>query len=97
MTGSSILLPFFSQHETDAPFHDEHIRRNITQENNIDTLEQPISEQEIRMSIQNLNLNRLGGPDGLCIETFKATIDTIMPYLHSLFNYIYFQKTGAEA
>ena len=36
----------FSQLETEANLHDEHILRNITQENNIDTLEQPISEQE---------------------------------------------------
>ena len=41
------------------------------------------------MSIQNLKSNRSDGPDSLCIEMFKATIDTIMPYLHSLFNYIY--------
>ena len=79
----------FRQPETEANHYDEHILRNITQENNIDTLERPISEQEIRLSIQNLKSNRSGGPDSLCIEMFKATIDTIVPYLHSLFNYIY--------
>ena len=73
----------YSQPETEANLHDEHILRNVTHENNIDTLEQPISKQEIRMSIQNLNSNRSGGPDGLCTEMFKATIDTIMLYLHS--------------
>ena len=79
----------FSEPEAEANFHNAHILGNITQDNNIDNLEQPITEQEIRTSIQNLNINKSGGPDGLCIEMFKATLDTTLPYLHSLFNDIY--------
>ena len=79
----------FSEPEAEANFYNAHILGNITQDNNIDNLEQPITEQEIRTSIQNLNINKSGGPDGLCIEMFKATLDTTLPYLHSLFNDIY--------
>ena len=79
----------FSEPEAEANFHNARILGNITQDNNIDNLEQPITEQEIRTSIQNLNINKSGGPDGLCIEMLKATLDTTLPYLHSLFNDIY--------
>ena len=76
----------FSEPEAEANFHNAYILGNITQDNNINNLEQPITEQEIRTSIQNLNINKSGGPDGLCIEMFKAKLDTTLPYLHSLFN-----------
>ena len=76
----------FSEPEAEANFPNAHILRNITKDNNIDSLEQPITEQEIRNSIQNLSINKSGGPDGLCIEMFKATLDTTLPYLHSFFN-----------
>ena len=61
----------------------------ILKKNNIDNLELPITEGEIRASIKNLNSNRSGGPNGLCIEMLKVTVDIIVPYLYSLFNYIY--------
>ena len=63
--------------------------RHLAQERNTEDLELAISEEEIRRSINSLNWNRSGGPDRLCIEMFKATIDDILPYIHPLFNYIY--------
>ena len=79
----------FSSPDTDLNGNAEDIFRNNINENNADNLDLPITEEEIRASIRNLNLNRSGGPDGLCIEMFKVTIDIIMPYLHDLFNYLY--------
>ena len=86
MRNGQYFTTLFSEPEAGASFHNAHILRNITQDNNIENLEQPITEQEIRTSIHNLNINKAGGPDGLCIEMFKATLDTTLPYLHSLFN-----------
>lgn len=71
----------FGPPETEANPYDDPLLRNIMQDNNTEVLEQPITEEEIRTSIKNLN--------GLCIEMFKTTIDIIMPYLLALFNYIY--------
>ena len=79
----------FSSPDTDLNGNAEDIFRNNINENNADNLDLPITEEEIRASIRNLNLNRSGGPDGLCIEMFKVTVDIIMPYLHDLFNYLY--------
>ena len=41
------------------------------------------------MLLVSQNLIVLGGPDGLCIEMFKAALDDIMPFLHVLFNNIF--------
>ena len=60
--------------------------QNITQNNDADALESQISEAEIRYAIGKLKSDRSGGPDGLCIEMFKAVLDDIMPFLLVLFN-----------
>ena len=79
----------FDSSASQADLDEGHIFRNLAQERNTDDLELATSEEEIRRSINSLNLNRSGGPDGLCIEVFKDTIDDILPYIHTLINYIY--------
>jgi len=51
-------------------------------------LNNPILEEEIRMSILSLKSNKSPGPDGVCIEIYKSTLDIILPFLLSLFNEI---------
>ena len=41
------------------------------------------------VSIGLLHKNKAPGPDGLCVEKFKATRELIIPYLTLLFNNIY--------
>ena len=48
----------------------------------------PITEEEIKNSLSKLRNNKSPGPDGICIEIYKSTIETILPYLVQLFNEI---------
>ena len=79
----------FTSHDNQVEVGPNHILQNIVQNNDTDFLESPITELEIRQSINKLKSNRTGGPDGLCIEMFKAVIDDIMHFLYLLFNDIY--------
>ena len=47
-----------------------------------------ITNDEIIGSLQLLKNARAPGIDGTCIEMFKATIDTAIPFLNTLFNRI---------
>ena len=57
---------------------------------NIDneTLDDPITNDEIVNSIKSLKSACAAGLDGTCMEMYKCTIDTTLPYLNSLFNSI---------
>jgi len=70
----------------------EDININETPNNEIqpdnDILNRPITENEIKCSIKNLHKNKSPGPDGICIEIYKHTLDTISPFLYRLFNEI---------
>ena len=81
MTGLNILKILFDSSASQANLDEWHIFRNLAQERNTEDLELAISEEEIRRSINSLNSNRSGGPDGLCIEKFKATIDDVLPHI----------------
>ena len=53
------------------------------------SLNAPICNQEIIDSIHHLKSNRSGGPDGICVEMYKSTINDILPFLNPLFNEIF--------
>ena len=53
-----------------------------------DSLNSEITFDEIRISIFNLHSNRSPGPDGICVEMFKHTINETIQFLHFIFNYI---------
>jgi len=48
-----------------------------------------------------LKSNRSGGPDGICVEMYKFTINDILPFLNPLFNEIFdsdiFTKNWSES
>ena len=55
----------------------------------LDTLDQPISENEIRESIEYLKNNKSPGIDGIPAEFFKKCSNIIVPLLWKLFNKIF--------
>ena len=63
--------------------------QNITQENDCNDLDRPISRDEIVSCIKSMNTNKSPGPDGICMEMFKETLNEILPFLHNLFNELY--------
>ena len=85
----SYFQSLFSSEDNQADIDQNHPLQNITQNNDADALESQISEAEIRYAIGKLKSDRSGGPDGLCIEMFKAVLDDIMPFLLVLFNNIF--------
>lgn len=79
----------FTSHDNQVEVGPNHILQNIVQNIDTDVLDSPITEREIRQSINKLKTNRTSGPDGLCIEMFKVVIDDIMHFLYLLFHDIY--------
>ena len=75
--------------------------QNIVKNNDTTSLESQITDAEIRYALSKLKADRSGGPDGLCVEMFKAVVDDIMPfYLYFLIISSivgFFQRTGAKA
>ena len=70
---------------------------NISQDNNSDSLDSPLTDIEIRRAINKLKSDRSGGPDGLCIEMFKSVVDDTSEFLAIYIIPDFFQKTGAKA
>ena len=66
----------------------ENIFENVQYEYDSGSLNIPICNQEIIDSIRHLKSNRSGGPDGICIEMYKHTLNDILPFLNLLFNEI---------
>ena len=60
----------------------------------------PISNLEIRTSIDTLHINKSPGPDGICLERFRSITEIILPFLKELFDEIFdmeiFQMSGAR-
>ena len=63
--------------------------QNITQVHDGNDLERPISNEEIISSIKSIHMNRSPGPDDICIEMLKFTLNEVVPFLNILFNEIY--------
>ena len=75
------------------PDHDEgdrddslHQIRQDIDDSDLDTI---ITDSEVRRSIIGLNSKKTPGPDGLCIELFKYTLEYALHYLTTLFNNIF--------
>ena len=49
----------------------------------------PISNLEIRTSIDTLHINKSPGPDGICLEMFHSITDIVLPFLKELLNKIF--------
>ena len=65
---------------------DNNILENIRQENDCEIQNRPITEREVRESVFSLPSNKSPGPDGICSELNKVTLDYICPFLCKLFN-----------
>ena len=63
----------------------EQVLQNITQNNDCIELDRQITDDEIISSLKSINSNRSPGPDGICIEMLKVTLNV----LNALFNTIY--------
>jgi len=61
----------------------------LSQHVDAEELEEVITEDGVRHSINTLRTNCSPGRDDICIEMFKATANTIVPFLTLLFNDIY--------
>ena len=96
----SYFQSLFSSEDNQADIDQNHPLQNITQNNDADALESQISEAEIRYAIGKLKSDRSGGPDGLCIEMFKAVLDDIMPFCLYFSTIVltvgFFQKAGVK-
>ena len=60
-------------------------------------LNELINQDEVRKSISYLHSNKSPGPDGLCIELFKCTLDYILPFLTTVFNTIFSEGIVPES
>jgi len=59
----------------------------LAREINADDLNRLISREDIRKkSVISRHGNRATNNDDLCIKMYKHTIDTVLPYLHDVFN-----------
>ena len=78
-------------HETErnVTYTTENALHYFTIENNCDLLNAPIRDEEIVESIKSLKNDKSPGPDGLCAEIYKYTLDYTLPYLKCLFNEIF--------
>ena len=65
---------------------DNNILENIRQENDCEILNRPITELEVREGVFSLPSNKSPGPDGICSELYKVTLDYICPFLCKLCN-----------
>ena len=63
--------------------------QQIRQDVDDSDLNKIINNSEVRKSILSVNSNKTPGPDGLCIELFKCTIEYVFPFLTTLFNNIF--------
>ena len=75
----------FAPQEAQPEINQNHPLYNITQDNNSDSLDSPITDIEIRRAINKLKSDRSGGTDGLCIEMFKSVVDDTSEFLAMLF------------
>ena len=80
-----LLNPPPAEHDEGANDSLQQLRQDIDDSD----LNKPIIESEVRKSIMRLNSNKTPGPDGLCIELFKYTLEYVLEYLTSLFNNIF--------
>ena len=69
-----------------AEADDPPILDNNRQDNVCDMLNLPISDQEIRESVYSLKSDKSPGPDGICAEIYKITLDYMCPYIRLMFN-----------
>ena len=67
----------------------EQVLQNITQNNDCIELDRQITDDEIISSLKSIHSNRSPGPDGICIEMLKVTLNETLPFLNALFNTIY--------
>ena len=87
------LAYFKTLYTDDNENNGENVLNHIVQEHDSNDLDEPISNDEIIRTINNLKANRSPGPDGICIEMFQNTINEILPFLNSLLNEIF--STGS--
>ena len=80
----SLLNPISSGEIPDFSFLNSVVQRHDCPE-----LNRPITDQEIVSSIKSLNINKAPGPDGICLEMYKHTVNEILPFLFKLFNEIF--------
>ena len=67
----------------------EQVSQNITQNNDCIEHDRQITDDEIISSLKSIHSNRSPGPDGICIEMLKVTLNETLPFLNALFNTIY--------
>ena len=68
---------------------DSSFLNNVVQRHDCPEVNRPITDQEIVSSIKSLNINKAPGPDGICLEMYKHTVNEILPVLFKLFNEIF--------
>ena len=62
---------------------------SVTETQDAENLNRPISEQEILSSLKKLKCSKSPGYDGIPSEFFKFSSAVITPFLHVLFNFIF--------
>lgn len=62
---------------------------NIRHDNDCEELNKQITGLEVRESVFSLHSGKSPGPDGICAELYKTTIDYTCPFLTRLFNEIF--------
>ena len=81
------MARLYTIRENNNDEYNDNIFENIQYDSS--SLNVPICNQEIIDSIRHLKSNRSGGPDGICIEMYKYTLNDILPFLNLLFNEIF--------
>ena len=89
INGDAWLNYFKNLLNINVPDVHEQVLNNITQNNDCGYLDRQITDDEIIASVKSIHSNRSPGPDGICIEMIKSTLNEVLPFLNVLFNEVY--------
>ena len=82
--------------EGDGNQNDRHLNLDFDLQSN-EYLDSEISQEEVTAAIRSLTSNKSPGMDGLIPEIFKASADTITPFVTVLFNTYSYPKSWTES
>ena len=81
INGDAWLNYFKNLLNINVPDVHEQVLNNITQNNDCGYLDRQITDDEIIASVKSIHSSRSPGPDGICIEMIKSTLNELVGWL----------------
>ena len=88
LSSDDFFQHFSGVFEGDENQNDRHLNLDFDLQSN-EYLDSEISQKEVTAAIRSLASNKSPGMDGLIPEIFKASVDTITPFVTVLFNTVF--------